>query len=188
MTVRPDAIRVLLIEDDEDDYVITRDLLEGQERAKFEVDWSSDFAEALQMICEARHDIYLVDYRLGSRNGLDLVREGFQSRAKAPVIMLTGQLDYEIDLEASALGVTDFLLKQELNPYSLERALRYAINHHRALRDLAVSEERYALAACAVNDGIWDWDLESDLVYFSPRWQALLGLADDGGLSDGGAP
>lgn len=174
-----DNIRLLLVEDDEDDYFITRDFLERQQRVRFEVDWCSDFDEALKAITGGRHDAYLIDYRLGSRNGLDLVREGFATRAKAPVIILTGQADYEIDLEASALGVTDFLLKHELNPDSLERALRYAINHHRALRDLAISEERYALAACAANDGIWDWDLQTDRVYYSPRWQALLGIAGD---------
>ena len=181
-----DAIRVLLIEDDEEDFMITRDLLVRQERANFIVEWCSDFASALEAMNQARHDVYLVDYRLGLRNGLDLVREAFASRPQAPIIMLTGQSDYEIDLEASALGVTDFMLKQELNPYSLERTLRYAISHHRALRDLAVSEERYALAACAVNDGIWDWDLETDVVYYSPRWQALLGLEGSSDLVNGG--
>ena len=175
----PQEVRVLLVEDDEDDFLITRDFLERQQRVRFAVDWSSDFDHALAVISEERHDAYLVDYRLGSRNGLDLVRDGFVARSKAPVIMLTGQSDYAIDLEASALGVTDFLLKHELNPDSLERALRYAINHHRALRDLAISEERYALAACAANDGIWDWDLQSDRVYYSPRWQALLGISDE---------
>lgn len=188
MQDRAGIVRVLLVEDDEDDFMITRDLLLRQERATFAVEWCSEFAAALEAINEERHDVYLVDYRLGSRTGLELVRQGFASRPKAPVIMLTGQPDYEIDLEASALGVTDFLLKQELNPYSLERALRYAINHHRALQDLAVSEERYALAACAVNDGIWDWDLGTDVVYYSPRWQALLGLEDDPGLLEGGDP
>ena len=188
MGIHQDVVRILLVEDDEDDYLITRDLLERQERAKFTVDWCAKFGEALDAIGEARHDVYLIDYRLGSRNGLDLVREGFASRPKAPVIMLTGQVDYEIDLEASALGVTDFLLKQELNSYSLERAVRYAINHHRALMSLAISEERYALAACAVNDGIWDWDLETDLVYFSPRWQALLGLTEGSSPPDLGSP
>ncbi|HVA73831.1 MAG TPA: EAL domain-containing protein [Acidimicrobiales bacterium] len=188
MQNRPEAVQVLLVEDDEDDFLITRDLLERQERARFKVEWCSDYEGALEAIADARHDVYLIDYRLGSRNGLDLVRQGFASRPKAPVIVLTGQADYEIDLEASALGVTDFMLKQELNPYSLERALRYAINHHRALRDLAVSEERYALAACAVNDGIWDWDLGTDLVYYSPRWQALLGLDEDARLVEAGVP
>ena len=115
---------------------------------------------ALSVISDERHDVYLIDYRLGAHNGLDLVRAGFTGRPTAPVIILTSQTDYEIDLEATNLGVTDFLLKQELNPLSLERSIRYAISHHRAMRELAQSQERYALAARAVNDGIWDWDLE----------------------------
>ena len=178
MPARPDRIRVLLVEDDEDDYTITKDMLTGQDRARFEIEWCSDFKAALDTIGEERHDVYLIDYRLGSNTGLELVREAFAFRPRAPVVMLTGQSDYEIDLEASALGATDFLLKQELNPYALERSIRYAIRHQQALTDLAVSEERYALAACAVNDGIWDWDLRSDEVYYSPRWLVLLGLSD----------
>jgi diguanylate cyclase (GGDEF)-like protein/PAS domain S-box-containing protein len=168
-------VKVALIEDDEDDYLITRDMLRQQNRTRFTVDWCSDYEGALAVIRDERHDVYLIDYRLGAHTGLDLVRAGFTARPGAPVIILTSQTDYEIDLEATNLGVTDFLLKQELNPLSLERSIRYAISHHRAIRELAQSQERYALAARAVNDGIWDWDLESNSVYFSPRWRALLG-------------
>jgi diguanylate cyclase (GGDEF)-like protein/PAS domain S-box-containing protein len=91
------------------------------------------------------------------------------------VIVLTGQSDYEIDLAATALGVTDYLVKQELDPAGLERSIRYAISHQRALDDLAQSQERYSLAMRAANDGIWDWDLNADVIYFSPRWHAILG-------------
>jgi diguanylate cyclase (GGDEF)-like protein/PAS domain S-box-containing protein len=172
------SLAVLLVEDDEDDYLITKDMLEHQDVAHFSIDWCSDYEAALSAIGEERHDVYLVDYRLGELTGLDLVRAGFASRPRAPVIMLTGQSDYRIDLEATALGVTDFLLKQELNPLALERSIRYAISHQQALEDLARSEARYALAARAVNDGIWDWDLQTDAVYFSPRWHAVLGRAE----------
>ncbi len=176
--MKPDdagVVRVALIEDDEDDYVITRDMLRQQNRTQFAVDWCSDYESALSVISGECHDVYLIDYRLGAHTGLDLVRAGFTGRPGAPVIILTSQTDYDIDLEATNLGVTDFLLKQELNPFSLERSIRYAISHHRAIQELAQSQERYALAARAVNDGIWDWDLESNVVYFSPRWRALLG-------------
>jgi diguanylate cyclase (GGDEF)-like protein/PAS domain S-box-containing protein len=174
-------LSVLLVEDDEEDYVITRDMLERQSRARFALDWCSDYDTALSAIGEQRHAVYLIDYRLGARTGLDLVRDGFASRPRAPVIILTSQSDYEIDLEATALGVTDFLLKQELNPLALERSIRYAVSHQGALRDLARSEERYALAASAVNDGIWDWDLETNRVYFSARWHAVVGQAATAG-------
>jgi diguanylate cyclase (GGDEF)-like protein/PAS domain S-box-containing protein len=178
--VTTDPIRVLLVEDDEDDYLITRDMLARQERARFTVDWRSGYAEALAAIRGGGHDAYLIDYRLGNHTGLDLVREAFLDRPHAPVLMLTGQTAYEIDLEAAALGVTDYLVKQELDPALLERSIRYAIRHERTIRELTLSEERYALAVRAANDGIWDWDLTTGKIYFSPRWHAILGRA--GGL------
>ncbi|MHB8690939.1 MAG: putative bifunctional diguanylate cyclase/phosphodiesterase [Solirubrobacteraceae bacterium] len=183
MATWPDseALRVLLVEDDEDDYLITKELLAGQDRARFKLDWCADFESALQKIAEQRHDIYLVDYRLGRRTGLELVRAAFGARPGAPVIILTGQSDYEIDLEATALGVTDYLVKHELTPLSLERSIRYAVSHQQAIGDLARSEERYALAVRAANDGIWDWDLETGRIYFSPRWHAILGRSEPQG-------
>jgi diguanylate cyclase (GGDEF)-like protein/PAS domain S-box-containing protein len=183
-TASTDPVKVLLVEDDEDDYLITRDMLARQEGVRFAVDWQPDYVGALAAIREQRHDVYLVDYRLGAHTGLELVQEGFAARPFAPVIMLTGQATYEIDLEATALGVTDYLVKQELDPPGLERSIRYAISHQKAISDLSRSEERYALAVRAANDGIWDWDLEQNRIYFSPRWHAILGRPEQGADED----
>ena len=177
--------RVLLIEDDEDDYLITRDLLASQGRVRFELDWCPSYEAALAAIQDRRHDAYLIDYRLGKRTGLELVRQAFGAGPRPPVILLTGQDDYEIDLEASAMGVADYVTKQQLDSTGLERAIRYAISHSGALGDLARSQERYALATRAANDGIWDWDLAKGQLHLSHRWHAILGL-DDGG--DDGPP
>jgi diguanylate cyclase (GGDEF)-like protein/PAS domain S-box-containing protein len=197
-----ETLSVLLVEDDEDDYLITTDMLAAQpvaggrtsdagdaraglqQRSRYRIDWCRDYYSALETIRAQRHDVYLIDYRLGERTGLELVREGFSSRPLAPVLILTGQSDYQIDLEATALGVTDYLVKQELGPATLERSIRYAVSHARTLHSLALSEERYALAVRAANDGIWDWDLTTDRIYFSPRWHTILGLEEQ--LGDSG--
>jgi diguanylate cyclase (GGDEF)-like protein/PAS domain S-box-containing protein len=178
-----EVLRILLVEDDEDDYLITRDLLSSQDRARFELEWSGSYHAGLEAIVQERHDVYLIDYRLGARTGLDLVREGFATRARAPVILLTGRNEYDVDLEATALGVTDYLVKTELDPTVLERSIRYAHSHHVVVSELIRSEERYALAVRATNDGIWDWDITTRRLYLSPRYHETLGRTEeiDGG-------
>jgi diguanylate cyclase (GGDEF)-like protein/PAS domain S-box-containing protein len=169
------AVKVLLIDDDEEDYLITRDMLASQDRARFELEWCSDYVEALAAIRASRHDVYLVDYHLGPQTGLDLIRAAFPSLPRVPVIMLTGQADDAIDLEATELGVTDFLVKQQVDARSLERAIRYAVSHQRAVQDLVRREESYSVAAHAAQDGMWDWDLSRDCISFSSRWRAIVG-------------
>lgn len=139
-------MRVLLVEDDEDAYLITPDML-AEFDAEFELDWASDYDRALEQIRRQSHDIYLIDYRLGDRNGLQLLRESCSGRVSpigrlAPAIILTGQASHEIDLEATALGVTDFLVKQELAPARLERSIRYAMSHQPVERRLVQIADR----------------------------------------------
>ena len=68
---------MLLVEDDEDDYLITRDMLARQDRARFVLDWCASYEDALATIRERSHDVYLIDYRLGEHTGLELVSEAF---------------------------------------------------------------------------------------------------------------
>ena len=175
---RSESLRILLVEDDEDDFVLTRSMLQVPGDGWFQLEWEQSYLPALQAIREARHDLYLVDYRLGDRTGLDLVRDAWDTEPPAPVIVLTGQDDYEVDVQASELGVTDYLVKGTIDAPSLERTIRYAVRHHQVMVDLRRSEERYAVAVQATNDGIWDWDLAAESMHFSDRWKALLGYAD----------
>jgi diguanylate cyclase (GGDEF)-like protein/PAS domain S-box-containing protein len=175
---RSESLRILLVEDDEDDFVLTRSMLQAPGEGWFQLEWEQSYLPALQAIREARHDLYLVDYRLGDRTGLDLVRDAWDSEPPAPVIVLTGQDDYEVDVQASELGVTDYLVKGTIDAPSLERTIRYAVRHHQVMVDLRRSEERYAVAVQATNDGIWDWDLADESMHFSDRWKMLLGYGD----------
>ncbi len=175
---RSDPLRVLLVEDDEDDFVLTQSMLLANGRTKFDLEWEQSYAAALDAVRVTSHDLYLVDYRLGEHTGLDLVRNAWGTDPPAPVILLTGQDDYAVDMEATALGVTDYLVKGTIDAPSLERTIRYAVRQHQAMVDLRRSEERYAVAVRATNDGIWDWDLIAARVHFSERWKTLLGYED----------
>ena len=128
--------RVLLVEDDPDDYIIVRDLLSEIEGSRFELDWVTSYDAGLDAIDREQHDVYLLDYRLGERTGLDLMKQSIENGCKAPMILLTGQGDRAIDLEAMNAGADDYLVKGRIYPDMLERSIRYAIERHRLLAEI----------------------------------------------------
>jgi len=130
MTDQP--IRILLVENDEEDYLITRDLFGEIENAVYSLDWVATAEEAIKRFEMRRHEIYLIDYRLGPTNGLQLLELAQKMRVSAPVIILTGQGEKEIDLAAMRAGAADFLVKGDITARSLERSVRYAIERKRA--------------------------------------------------------
>ena len=172
-------IRVLLIEDDEDDYVLTRDLLADSRRTRFSLDWVSSFAEALGAISDGQHDVYLVDYRLGEHDGLEVLREARAAGCLRPIILLTGQGDGEVDVAAMKAGAADYLVKGQIDSQILERSIRYSLEQSRTLEALRESEERYALSARGANDGLWVWDFGANTIYYSDRWKEMLGFSKD---------
>ncbi len=143
MTTGP--IRVLLVEDDEEDYRLAHDLLAEADGARFSLEWADDYRRGLQAALTGRHDVCLVDFRLNGDSGLDLMREARRSGVRVPMILLTGQGGRSIDLEAQAAGAADYLPKEELTARLLERAIRYALDRARTLERARASEEQYRL-------------------------------------------
>jgi diguanylate cyclase (GGDEF)-like protein/PAS domain S-box-containing protein len=92
--------------------------------------------------------------------------------------VLSHEADKEADEEAAEAGIADFLLVPGLSADRLEHAIRYALRHQRALQRLEESEERHALALRGANDGIWDWNVEADRMYYSTRWKSMLGYRE----------
>src|SRR5206468_11880302 len=129
----PHPVRVLLIEDSESDYLLTRHILGSIENQTFDLAWASSWQTGIEAIRRAAHDICLLDYRIGGGDGLELLRESREGSYSPPVILLTGVSDYRLDVEAMHLGAADFLVKDQLTPALLERSIRYAIAQARSL-------------------------------------------------------
>jgi diguanylate cyclase (GGDEF)-like protein/PAS domain S-box-containing protein len=173
------AVRILLVEDDEDDYILTRDLLADSRRTQFTLDWIATYEDAMRAMQRDAHDLYLVDFRLGDRDGLQFLREAKAWGCPRPIILLTGQSDTDIDVAAMKAGAADYLVKGQVDSKLLERAIRYSLEQSRTLDALRESEERYALSARGANDGLWVWDVREGSVYYSPRWKSMLGFEDE---------
>lgn len=137
-------VRVLLVEDDEDDFILTRSLLREIQRQRYDVDWQKTFADGLAAAVCNHHEVCLFDYRLGARNGIDLLTAAREQGCNLPIILLTGQGEHEIDLKAMKAGADDYLVKGRLDSGMLERAIRYAIERKRAAAHAAADQARLA--------------------------------------------
>jgi signal transduction histidine kinase len=142
--LRSRTVRILLVDDDEDDYVLTKDLLTDFRWARPQLEWEGTFAGALKMMLHCRHDVYLLDYRIGADSGLDLMREAMLNGCRAPVILMTGQGDHEVDMQAMEAGAADYLVKGTFDAPMLERSIRYAIQQKRTEAELAEMQARLA--------------------------------------------
>ena len=131
------TVRVLLVDDDRDDYLLTKDLLDDIPGHPFRLEWASDYDAGLAAVARNEHDAYLFDYRLGARTGLDLLAEARGVNPAAPVILLTGQGEWEIDLAAMQAGAADYLEKGRLDATILERSIRHAVLQKRYEAELA---------------------------------------------------
>ncbi|MCC9078758.1 response regulator [Litorilinea aerophila] len=135
-------VHILLVEDDEDDFVLIQDYLRDFRWARPVLEWVDNYGAALECIWENRHDVYLIDYYLGDHTGLELLQAAWEDGSRGPFIMLTGQGARDVDLAAMAAGAVDYLTKANLEPENLERAIRYAVHRRRVEQELAELQRR----------------------------------------------
>ncbi len=166
-----EQVRVLLVDDDEDDYVLARDWLEEAQGTLFDLEWVASYDAAIAAIASHQHDVYLLDYRLGARDGLELLRTAIAKGCSAPIILLTGQGDQAIDIEAMKAGAADYLEKSQLSAPLLERSIRYALERQRSQQKI---REQAALLD-VTTDAIIVRTLEDKILFWNKGAERLYG-------------
>jgi PAS domain S-box-containing protein len=136
-------VRILVIDDDEDDFILTSGFIKSIEDRTFDIQWCYNYKTALDHIGSKRFDLYFVDYRLGAKTGIDLLGEAMRMNCEEPIILLTGKGNSAIDKQAMQMGAVDYLIKSELSTEKLERCIRYALERSASTKALRANERKY---------------------------------------------
>src|SRR5437016_13145019 len=174
MNARPS--RLLIVDDNE----MNRDMLARRlTRKGYVIGLASSAKELLERVQRDAVDLVLLDIEMPNISGLDALktlREHY-SKAELPIIMVTAKTQSDDIVTALELGANDYLTKPIDFPVAVAR-IGTQLSHKQAQEALKESEERYVLAARGSNDGLWDWNLSANMMYFSPRWKAMLGYQE----------
>ena len=160
--MQPQPVRVLLIDDDQDDYFLTRELVSDIPGGRFQLDWTPEYDAGVEAVRAGTHDVFLVDYRLGVRTGIELLRETRDGGRSGPVILLTGQGHSRIDMDALDAGADDYLEKAGLTPALLDRAVRFALVQYRASAELERKVKDRTEELARANDALREADRRKD--------------------------
>jgi PAS domain S-box-containing protein len=173
------SARILIIDDDEDDFFITSEYIRQIEEYELAIDWCYKFNEAVQHLKNNSYDIYFVDYRLGAKTGLDFLREAVNARVEEPIILLTGKGNKKVDIEAMQMGATDYLIKTDLTVDKLERCIRYSFERTTYLKALRANERKYRSIFELSKDAVFIADKILALKDFNQATYELLGYTKE---------
>ncbi len=171
--------RILILDDDEDDYFITSEYIRQIEEYDLVIDWCYKFNDAVKLLKDSAYDIYFVDYRLGAKTGLDFLREAVNSRIEEPIVLLTGKGNKEVDIEAMQMGATDYLIKTDLTVDKLERCIRYSLERTAYLKALRANERKYRSIFELSKDAVFIADKVLTFKDFNQATSQLLGYSKD---------
>jgi PAS domain S-box-containing protein len=170
-------VKILLVDDDEDDYFLTREYLSDLDSWNFEIVWSSTYSQALELLQNGDFDICLFDYFLGEKTGINLLEEAISIELEQPIILLTGKGDTKIAVDALRMGAADYLIKSEINADKLERSIRYVLERNVVIKALKHSERRYKRIFEESKDFLFISDLEGQILDVNMAAVSLSGYS-----------
>jgi PAS domain S-box-containing protein len=171
--------RILVIDDDEEDFIITCDYLQSIPQNTFTINWCNRFDLGLQALLNHEYDLYLVDYRLGANTGVDFLKAAQEAMCDEPIVLLTGKGNYNIDIQSMQHGAVDYLVKTELTTEKMERCVRYALGRYATLKALKTNERKYRTIFEKSKDVVFVTNGRLDFIEVNPVVEQVLGYPKD---------
>ncbi|MBM3853896.1 MAG: diguanylate cyclase, partial [Verrucomicrobia bacterium] len=138
------ARKILLIDDDRMQFRLTQAHFKQFQTDRYELQWAETYEEGIKKLMSGGFVACLLDYQLGERDGLQLIRDAMAQGCRTPIVFLTAETAERVDIAAMNAGALDYLVKGEITPRMLERSLRYALklgDTLEALRRLATRDQ-----------------------------------------------
>jgi PAS domain S-box-containing protein len=167
--------KILIIDDDKDDFIITSEFIRSIPGNAYEIEWCKSYNAALGHLRNNDYDLYFVDYRLGAKSGVDFLKEALQYNVEEPIVLLTGQGNYNVDIQAMKLGAVDYLVKIDLSTEKMERCIRYALERATTLKALRANERKYRSIFEKSKDVVFVTNFSFDFQDVNNAIQNLLG-------------
>lgn len=166
--------QILIIEDNFGDFVLIEEYLLDYILSP-QLTHASSFQEAKSILeySENTFDVVFLDLSLPDLSGEKLIVEILKISNGLPVLALTGFSDLDFSIKSLALGVSDYLLKDELTPMILYKSIIYAIERNRHFEELQKSEKRYSELFHLSPLPMWVYDLET-LAFLDVNQAAIL--------------
>ncbi|MGL4612068.1 MAG: EAL domain-containing protein [Trueperaceae bacterium] len=172
------SLNILLVDDDADDYVLTRDTLREIEGLTFKLEWQSSYETALAALQSKTFDLCLFDYHIGAKSGYDLLLAAKTAGVQAPIIMLTGNGNFEADRQAIQAGAADYLVKSHITVLLLEKSIRHALERNKIMLELAKKTEeaeKLALVASRTENAVVITDARGFTEWVNESFTLLTG-------------
>lgn len=136
--------RLLVVEDNPGDFALIEDYLSANSFIG-KLDHAKTFSEARNYLENSRKNYHaiLLDLKLPDKEGEDLIEETVKLAFPAAVIALTGYSDMQFSVRSLSMGISDYIVKDNLNTYALWKSVRYSIERNSMFRKLRNSEKRY---------------------------------------------
>jgi len=179
MSILHTNVKILIVDDDEDDFIITSEYIQSIPGNSFKIEWCKNYNDGIKQLLKGAYDLYFVDYRLGAKSGVDFLKEAKKHNCEEPIVLLTGKGNYEVDIQAMQFGAVDYLIKTELTVEKMERCIRYAMERAATLKALKSNERKYRSIFEKSKDVVFVTDYNLNFKDVNSAVKNLLGYEKD---------
>lgn len=174
-----DSVKLLIVDDDEDDFYLTSEYLKDIPNKQFHITWASSFNEGMTQLSNTVFDLCFFDFLLGAKTGIDLLKIAIDKGLACPIVLFTGKGDRKIDNEAMRLGAMDYLVKSDLDSEKLDRCIRYALERADAVKILRENETRLRSIFDQMGEAVVLKSEEGLIFYHNKTALDLLGFDEE---------